>query len=70
MTTLAPSFQASHHARQDFRRVLEVAIHQYDGVTAGNLQTCGQGCLVAKIARKLDYGYARIAPLDFHQQRE
>lgn len=56
--------------RNQFRRVLEIAVHQDHGVPVGVMQAGAQRDLMAEIANQSDIADAAIGcrePLDFRQ---
>jgi len=54
----------------EFRRVLQVGVHDDDGIAVGAPEPGGQGGLVAEVARQIDDRDARVALACGQQQRQ
>jgi hypothetical protein len=52
-----------HELGNQLRRILEVAVHQHDGIGVGERQAGGQRRLMAEVARQLDQPEARVVAL-------
>ena len=58
------------HFRQQFGRMLQIAVHAHDDVSAGDVEACRQGCLMPETTRqgqRADQGRVRIVQLSDHR---
>jgi hypothetical protein len=56
------------HLRDQFRRVLQVAVDHHHGVAGGMFQPRGERCLVTEVSRQVHDLHARVAVREPIQQ--